>query len=118
SISHRYAMLAAIAEGDSVIEHFAASRDCHSTLGCLRSLGVEIQEAGETVTIHGRGLRGLEAPCEILDAGNSGTTIRLLSGILAGHRFSSTITGDESLSGRPMGRIIRPLRQMGAIIES
>ncbi|MGD0099858.1 MAG: 3-phosphoshikimate 1-carboxyvinyltransferase [Acidobacteriota bacterium] len=118
SISHRYAMLAAIAEGDSVIEHFAASRDCHSTLGCLRSLGVEIQEAGETVTIHGRGLRGLEAPCEILDAGNSGTTIRLLSGILAGHRFSSMITGDESLSGRPMGRIIRPLRQMGAIIES
>ncbi len=118
SISHRYAMLAAIAEGDSVIEHFAASRDCHSTLGCLRSLGVEIQEAGETVTIHGRGLRGLEAPCEMLDAGNSGTTIRLLSGILAGHRFSSTITGDESLSGRPMGRIIRPLRQMGAIIES
>ncbi len=118
SISHRYAMLAAIANGVSAIEHFAASRDCHSTLRCLRSLGVEMQEDGETVTIHGRGLRGLKAPGETLDAGNSGTTIRLLSGILAGHRFSSTITGDESLSSRPMGRIIRPLRQMGATIES
>jgi 3-phosphoshikimate 1-carboxyvinyltransferase len=118
SMSHRYAMLAAIAEGVSVIGHFAASRDCHSTLGCLRSLGVEMQEAGETVTIQGRGLRGLKAPGEMLDAGNSGTTIRLLSGILAGHPFSSSITGDESLSGRPMGRIIRPLRQMGAAIES
>lgn len=118
SISHRYAMLAAIAKGVSVIGHFAASRDCHSTLGCLRSLGVEIQEAGETVTVHGRGLRGLKAPAGILDAGNSGTTIRLLSGILAGHPFSSSITGDESLSNRPMGRIIRPLRQMGATIES
>jgi 3-phosphoshikimate 1-carboxyvinyltransferase len=118
SISHRYAMLAAIAEGTSVIEHFAASRDCHSTLGCLQSLGVELQESGTTVTIKGRGLRGLKAPGSILDAGNSGTTIRLLSGIMAGHSFESSITGDESLSNRPMGRIIRPLRQMGAAIES
>ena len=118
SISHRYAMLAAIADGTSVIKHFAASRDCHSTLACLRALGVDLQESGETVTIRGRGLRGLQAPGRILDAGNSGTTIRLLSGILAGYAFESSITGDESLSNRPMGRIIRPLRQMGAAIES
>src|SRR5512135_899933 len=85
SISHRYAMIAAIAEGTSVIEHFAASRDCHSTLACLRSLGVEVREAEDTVTIRGMGLRGLKAPSRMLDAGNSGTTIRLLSGILAGH---------------------------------
>jgi 3-phosphoshikimate 1-carboxyvinyltransferase len=111
-------MLAAIAEGTSVIEHFAASRDCHSTLECLQSLGVEVQESGASVTIKGRGLQGLRAPDRILDAGNSGTTIRLLSGILAGHPFESSITGDESLSNRPMGRIIRPLRQMGAEIES
>ena len=118
SISHRYAMLAAIAEGTSVIEHFAASRDCHSTLGCLSALGVDLHESGDTVTIRGRGLRGLQTPGCILDAENSGTTIRLLSGILAGHSFESSITGDESLSNRPMGRIIRPLRQMGAAIES
>jgi 3-phosphoshikimate 1-carboxyvinyltransferase len=118
SISHRYAMLSAIAEGTSVLEHFAASRDCHSTLECLRSLGVDLRESGETVTIRGCGLRGLRAPAQILDAGNSGTTIRLLSGILAGHPFESSITGDASLSGRPMGRIIRPLHLMGATIES
>jgi len=118
SISHRYAMLAAIAEGTSVIAHFAASRDCHSTLECLQALGVDVRESGETVTIAGRGLRGLKAPDAMLDAGNSGTTIRLLSGILAGHPFSSSIAGDESLSIRPMGRIVKPLREMGARIES
>jgi 3-phosphoshikimate 1-carboxyvinyltransferase len=118
SISHRYAMLAAIAEGTSVLEHFAASRDCHSTLACLISLGVEVSESGETVTIRGAGLRGLKAPSHMLDAGNSGTTIRLLSGILAGHPFLSSISGDDSLSSRPMGRIMRPLREMGAAIES
>jgi 3-phosphoshikimate 1-carboxyvinyltransferase len=118
SISHRYAMIAAIAKGASAIRHFAASRDCHSTLACLGALGVEIQEEGDTVIIRGMGLRGLKAPGRMLDAGNSGTTIRLLSGILAGHAFSSSITGDDSLANRPMGRIIRPLRQMGAAIES
>jgi len=118
SISHRYALLGAIAEGTSVIDHFAASRDCHSTLECLRTLGVDVREAGETVTILGRGLRGLHAPGRVLDAGNSGTTIRLLSGILAGHPFESVITGDSSLSGRPMARIIQPLREMGAVLES
>ncbi len=118
SISHRYAMLAAIAEGPSEIRHYASSQDCHSTLGCLRALGVEIRENGDTVTVHGRGLRGLRAPGEILDAGNSGTTIRLLSGILAGQPFESTITGDESLSRRPMGRIAQPLRLMGATVTA
>jgi 3-phosphoshikimate 1-carboxyvinyltransferase len=118
SISHRYAMLAAIAEGVSTLDHFAASRDCHSTLDCLRSLGVELDEVGDKVSIQGCGLRGLKHPDRILDAGNSGTTIRLLSGILAGHPFDSIISGDQSLSNRPMGRIIRPLRSMNATIES
>ena len=118
SISHRYAMLAAIAEGESVIRHFAASRDCHSTLGCLEVLGVNVKETGDTVAIQGRGLRGLKAPDSILDAENSGTTIRLLSGILAGHDFTCSISGDASLSNRPMGRIMQPLRLMGAGIAS
>ncbi|MEJ2109742.1 MAG: 3-phosphoshikimate 1-carboxyvinyltransferase [Acidobacteriota bacterium] len=118
SISHRYAMLAAIAEGISELEHFASSRDCHSTLGCLRSLGVDIAESGDTVTIRGRGLRGLKEPEQFLDAGNSGTTMRLLSGILAGQPFVSTVAGDASLSKRPMGRIIQPLSRMGAKVES
>ena len=118
SISHRYAMLAAIAEGESVICHFAASQDCHSTLKCLSALGVKIVESGDTVTIQGCGLHGLRAPENPLDAENSGTTIRLLSGILAGCDITCSITGDASLSNRPMGRIIQPLRLMGARIES
>ena len=118
SISHRYAMLAAIAEGESVIRHFASSRDCHSTLHCLFALGVAVAEIGNTVKIRGAGLRGLCAPEKPLDAENSGTTIRLLSGILAGHDFACSITGDDSLSNRPMGRIIKPLRLMGAKVES
>lgn len=117
SISHRYAMLAALAGGRSEIRHFATSRDCHSTLSCLRTLGVDISESDETVTVVGRGLRGFKAPDRILDAGNSGTTMRLLSGILAGQPFQSRITGDESLRGRPMGRILAPLKQMGAVVE-
>jgi len=118
SISHRYALLAAIAEGTSRFDHFASSRDCHSTLDCLRALGVEITEHEAAVVIHGRGLRGLRAPERILDAGNSGTTIRLLAGILAGQPFEAVLGGDDSLSRRPMGRIIRPLRMMGADIEA
>lgn len=118
SISHRYAMLAAIAEGTSVIGRFAASRDCHSTLACLRALGVEVGTAGDTVTIRGRGLRGLSAPAAALDAGNSGTTMRLLAGILAGQPFDSVLTGDDSLVNRPMGRVLEPLRRMGAAVEA
>ena len=118
SISHRYAMLASISEGKSVIRNFASSRDCQSTLGCLRTLGVEITGTGDRVAVNGRGLRGLRSPGAVLDAGNSGTTMRLLSGILAGQEFESVITGDDSLRKRPMGRVIDPLRLMGAVIES
>src|SRR5881397_2421173 len=117
SISHRYALLAAIADGPSRLHHYASSQDCHSTLKCLQGLGVSVQADGNTVTIEGRGLRGLSAPRTTLDAANSGTTIRLLSGILAGHPFDSCITGDESLQRRPMGRILQPLRMMGASVE-
>ncbi len=117
SISHRYAMLAGIAEGTTEIRRFAGSHDCRSTLSCLSCLGVEIQSSGENIQVCGRGLHGLRPPSRMLDAGNSGTTIRLLSGILAGHPFESVIGGDESLSRRPMGRIIQPLRGMGAAVE-
>jgi 3-phosphoshikimate 1-carboxyvinyltransferase len=118
SISHRYAMLAAIADGTSEIRNFAASADCHSTLGCLRSLGMEVRETGSVVCISGRGLRGLRPFPGGLDAGNSGTTLRLLAGILAGQEFESIIGGDESLSRRPMARIAQPLRLMGASVEA
>jgi 3-phosphoshikimate 1-carboxyvinyltransferase len=118
SISHRYAMLAALAEGTSELRHFARSRDCHSTLSCLRSLGVDIRTCGENVTIHGRGLHGLQNPQGTLDAGNSGTTIRLMSGILSGSNIESSISGDDSLCSRPMKRIMQPLQLMGAKIEA
>ncbi len=118
SISHRYALLAALADGDSELSHFAASRDCHSTLDCLRGLGVRCAEKGDAVTISGVGLRGLSSPRGPLDAGNSGTTIRLLSGILAGQPFPSALTGDGSLRQRPMRRILDPLRRMGARAEA
>ena len=116
SISHRYAMLAALAEGQSVIENFASGADCASTLDCLRGLGVPIRHDGDEVVIEGVGLDGLSAPRDQLDAGNSGSTIRMLSGILAGQGFESVIGGDESLSRRPMRRIITPLTGMGADI--
>jgi 3-phosphoshikimate 1-carboxyvinyltransferase len=118
SISHRYAMLAAVAEGDSELHNFASSQDCQSTLRCLRALGADVRQSGRAVFISGRGLRGLRCPEAVLDAGNSGTTIRLLSGILAGHPFESTITGDESLSRRPMQRVLEPLRLMGAEVDA
>ncbi len=118
SISHRYGMLAAIAEGTSVIRNYSSGADCHSTLGCLRSLGVEITEDGRDVTVHGRGLRGLSECSGQLDAGNSGSTIRMLSGILAGHPFTTRIGGDDSLSKRPMQRIMGPLAQMGATLSA
>ena len=117
SISHRYAMLGAISEGTTKLENFSSGADCASTLRCLRSVGVEWERAGGSVTIHGRGPK-LEAPKEPLDCGNSGSTIRMLSGILAGQDFSSDLVGDESLSRRPMARIIKPLELMGAKISS
>jgi 3-phosphoshikimate 1-carboxyvinyltransferase len=118
SISHRYAMLAAIAQGTSRIHSFAESADCQSTLDCLKKLGVGIEREGSEVTIDGVGLDGLRASAEALDAGNSGSTIRMLSGILSGQPFRTVIGGDASLSRRPMKRIIAPLTLMGARIQS
>ena len=118
SISHRVAMLASIAEGESRIENYSTGADCQSTLGCLRSLGVAIEKSGNTVIVRGKGLTGYKSPLETLDAGNSGSTIRMLSGILAAQPFTSRIAGDESLSRRPMERIMRPLAEMGATIRA
>jgi 3-phosphoshikimate 1-carboxyvinyltransferase len=117
SISHRYAMLGAIAEGTTKLENFSTGADCASTLGCLRSLGVQWERNGTSVVIHGRGAK-LQAPQAALDCGNSGSTIRMLSGILAGQEFTCELVGDESLSRRPMARIIQPLEMMGAKIEA
>jgi 3-phosphoshikimate 1-carboxyvinyltransferase len=118
SISHRYGMIAALAEGTSELRNFAAARDCHSTLGCMKSLGAEIAIEKTTVKITGRGLHGLKKSWRTLDAENSGTTIRLLSGILSGQKFNTKITGDASLQKRPMRRVVTPLRQMGAEINA
>ena len=116
SISHRYAMLAAIAEGTTRLENFSTGADCASTLGCLAALGVEVQRDEKAVLIHGRG-PNLQPPTT-LDCGNSGSTMRMLSGILAGQEFTSELMGDESLSRRPMARIIAPLELMGAKIAA
>ena len=118
SISHRYAMLASLAEGDSKILNYSTGADCHSTLGCVRALGINVEEDGTTVTIHGRGMHAWQQPAEDLDAGNSGSTIRMITGLLAAQSFTSRIKGDESLSRRPMDRIMKPLASMGANIEA
>jgi len=124
SISHRYAMLAAIADGASTIRGYSTGADCASTLRCLSALGVEIHEtgrdpaAGLEIRVAGRGIRGLGAPAASLDAGNSGSTMRMLAGILAAHPFRASITGDDSLRRRPMRRIIVPLERMGARFTS
>jgi 3-phosphoshikimate 1-carboxyvinyltransferase len=110
-------MIAALANGESRIAGLLDAADPTSTKTCLSTLGIQFEWKGEFLSVHGRGLKGLQAPQTILDAGNSGTTIRLLSGILAGQPFASTISGDESLCGRPMKRIIDPLSEMGARIE-
>src|SRR5262249_51947475 len=116
SISHRLAMIAAVAEGTTTIDNFAESADCANTLECLRRLGVSVTRTGPTGTTPGRGLSGLTPPSQPLDAGNSGTTVRLMSGLVAGFPFESEFFGDESLSRRPMRRIIEPLRRFGATI--
>jgi 3-phosphoshikimate 1-carboxyvinyltransferase len=118
SISHRYAMLAGLAEGTSELRNFSAAVDCHSTLGCMSALGAEVKVEKELVTITGRGPRGLKGSWRALDAGNSGTTMRLLTGILAGQEFSTKLTGDRSLQKRPMKRVVGPLREMGADIRA
>src|ERR1700746_3586899 len=110
SISHRYAMLAALAEGTSELRNFSAAADCHSTLSCMSALSAEVKTHKDTVRITGRGAHGLKSSWRALDAGNSGTTMRLLAGILAGQNFSSKLTGDDSLQKRPMQRVIAPLR--------
>src|SRR6516164_954365 len=120
SISHRYAMLAGIAEGPSRLENYSTGADCASTLGCMRSLGVNWQSSSEgqnVIDVQGSGL-SLTAPSAALDCGNSGSTMRMLSGIVSGQHFSSEMIGDESLSRRPMERVIKPLTAMGAKIES
>lgn len=118
SISHRSVMFGALAKGDTEISNFLRGADCLSTISCFRSMGVDIEEKGENVLVHGKGLRGLRRPDGILDCGNSGTTTRLISGILAAQDFDVTLTGDESIQKRPMKRIIDPLSLMGAEIES
>ncbi len=111
-------MLGSLAEGDTHLHGFLEGADCLSSIACFQKMGIEIERDGSNVTIHGKGLHGLTKPSEILDAGNSGTTTRLMSGILAGQDFSSTITGDDSLRTRPMKRVITPLSEMGAVIDS
>jgi 3-phosphoshikimate 1-carboxyvinyltransferase len=111
-------MIAALAHGPSRLSNYAPGADCHSTLACLRALGVSITEDGTTVTVMGRGLGRLGSPSGPLDAGNSGTTMRLMAGVLAAHPFTTTMIGDESLSRRPMRRVIEPLSLMGARIEA
>ncbi|HVS20331.1 MAG TPA: 3-phosphoshikimate 1-carboxyvinyltransferase [Pyrinomonadaceae bacterium] len=118
SISHRAAMIAALAEGTSRIKNLSTSADCAATLLGLQQLGVGIDHDGSDVLIHGVGANGLREPREPLDCGNSGTTMRLLAGILAGQNFESTLTGDESLCSRPMRRIVEPLEMMGAHVSS
>jgi len=118
SISHRYAIIAAIAEGDTRIRNYATGGDCRSTLGAIEALGVPVERNGTDVVIHGRGLDGLREPAAPLDAGNSGSTIRMLSGILAAQPFTTHIGGDASLSRRPMDRIMQPLGLMGAHISA
>jgi 3-phosphoshikimate 1-carboxyvinyltransferase len=119
SVSHRALMLGSIAEGRTTVGGFLAGEDCLATLAAMRALGVEIQQPGATdMLIDGVGLQGLKAPRADLDLGNSGTAMRLMAGLLSGQPFDSVLTGDESLNGRPMNRIVRPLTMMGAVIES
>lgn len=118
SISHRAVMFGSLAEGTTKITHFLQGADCLSTISCFQKMGISIQQTKDEVLVHGKGLHGLSAPDELLDVGNSGTTTRLISGILAGQNFSSELNGDASIQARPMNRIITPLTMMGADIKS
>ncbi len=118
SISHRSVMFGSIASGITEITNFLQGADCLSTIHCFRKMGIEIEQKPDRLLVHGKGLHALSAPKETLNVGNSGTTTRLLSGILAGQDFTSVLSGDESLNSRPMGRIMTPLSRMGAHIES
>lgn len=117
SISHRAVMLGAIANGVTTIEGFLPGDDCLSTIACFKKLGVEIEQDGEKVTVYGKGWDGLQEPKEVLDVGNSGTTIRLMLGILATRPFHTVVIGDDSIAKRPMSRVTDPLREMGSAID-
>src|SRR4051812_2143821 len=118
SISHRYAMLASIATGVSKFQNFSSGEDCASTLRCVEALGAKVRRAdGGAIEIEGNGPK-LRAPDSVLDCGNSGSTMRMLAGILAGQEFSSQLAGDESLSRRPMARVVEPLAKMGARVHA
>ena len=118
SISHRAVMFGSISDGITEVTNFLQGADCLATIDCFQKMGIEITNTKERILIHGKGLRGLQKPASALDAGNSGTTTRLLSGILAGQSFDSSLSGDDSLNSRPMGRVITPLSLMGADITS
>ena len=118
SISHRALLMAAIAEGRSEIHGFLDGEDCLSTLHALSAMGVDIKRQAQSLQVRGVGLHGLQAPADALDCGNSGTTMRLLSGLLCGQSFPTVLTGDRSLCARPMARIVTPLRKMGARISA
>lgn len=118
SISHRAVMFGSIAKGTTRITNFLQGADCYSTIGCFREMGINIEETEDTIIVHGKGLRGLTAPIHTLDVGNSGTTTRLISGILSGQSFETILSGDASLNTRPMKRIQVPLQEMGAHIKS
>jgi 3-phosphoshikimate 1-carboxyvinyltransferase len=114
---HRAAIIASLASGESILENFSSAHDCEATLDCLRALGVRVVKSEAALAITGIGAAGLQESKTILNAQNSGTTMRLLAGVLAGQPFAATITGDESLRSRPMRRVAEPLRLMGAEIE-
>ena len=118
SISHRAVMFGSLAKGTTKITHFLEGADCLSTISCFRKMGIDIENNSGEILVHGKGLHGLSAPVDILDVGNSGTTTRLISGILAGQNFVSELTGDDSIQSRPMKRIMTPLLSMGADIAS
>lgn len=118
SISHRAVMFGSLAQGTTEISHFLEGADCLSTIGCFRKMGIEIEQVQDKILVHGKGLHGLQKPDSVLDCGNSGTTTRLISGILAAQPFDVTLTGDASIQKRPMKRIMTPLSQMGARISS
>ncbi len=118
SISHRAVMFGAIANGTTRITNFLQGADCLSTIACFQKLGISIENTPSEILVHGKGLHGLSAPSDYLDTGNSGTTTRLIAGILAGQEFTSFLTGDASIQTRPMKRIIQPLSLMGASVES
>lgn len=118
SISHRSIMFGALAEGTTRVTNFLRGADCLSTIDCFRKLGIDIEDLDSEILIHGKGLHGLTAPSSMLDVGNSGTTTRLISGILAGQSFTSELNGDASIQSRPMKRIMTPLQSMGADIVS